>query len=122
MIRVEQLVKRFGSNTAVDSISFGIDRGEIFAFLGPNGAWKTTTIKMLTTLLRPTSGSVEVDGLDPATHPQEVRERFGIVFQDPGLDGDMTACENMELHGVFYHVPRPARIARTEELLLLFEL
>jgi ABC-2 type transport system ATP-binding protein len=122
MIRVENLVKRFGDFTAVDHISFSVGRGEIFAFLGPNGAGKTTTIKMLTTLLQPTEGRFEVDGRDPATHPHEVRKTFGIVFQDPSLDGDMTAYENMELHGVFYHVPRKLRMARTEELLRLFDL
>ena len=122
MIRVENLVRKFGDFTAVDHISFQVGRGEIFAFLGPNGAGKTTTIKMLTTLLRPTSGTVEIDSLDPAAHPHEVRKRFGIVFQDPSLDGDMTAYENMELHGVFYHVPRRTRTERIERLLRLFEL
>ena len=122
MILVENLVKRFGEFTAVDHVSFQVGKGEIFAFLGPNGAGKTTTIKILTTLLQPTSGRFEIDGLDVAAHPHEVRRRFGIVFQDPSLDGDMTAAENMELHGVFYHVPRKTRIARTEELLRVFEL
>src|ERR1700675_3947862 len=97
MIRVEKLVKRFGEVTAVDNISFEVQRAEIFAFLGPNGAGKTTTIKMLTTLLRPTSGSLELDGLDPQTQQNEARKRFGIVFQDPSLDGDLTALENMEI-------------------------
>src|SRR5207245_3743624 len=122
MIRVENLVKTFGAFTAVDHISFEVGKGEIFAFLGPNGAGKTTTIKMLTTLLRPTSGELRVDGLDPGRHSNEVRKRFGIVFQDPSLDGDMTAYENMELHGIFYHVPRKVRVERTELLLRLFEL
>src|SRR5436309_1217063 len=122
MIHVENLVKRYGDFTAVDNISFDVGKGEIFAFLGPNGAGKTTTIKILTTLLTPTSGRFEVDGLDPVAQVHEVRRRFGIVFQDPSLDGDMTAYENMELHGVFYHVPRKTRIARAEELLRLFEL
>src|SRR5215472_6144284 len=122
MIRVENLVRKFGDFIAVDHISFQVGQGEIFAFLGPNGAGKTTTIKMLTTLLRPTSGTVEIDSLDPAAHPHEVRKRFGIVFQDPSLDGDMTAYENMELHGVFYHVPRRTRAERIERLLRLFEL
>jgi ABC-2 type transport system ATP-binding protein len=122
MIRVENLVKKFGEFTAVDDITFTVGKGEIFAFLGPNGAGKTTTIKMLTTLLRPTSGSLQVDGIDPRQNSREVRKRFGIVFQDPSLDGDMTASENMELHGIFYHVPRKLRLARTEELLRLFEL
>jgi ABC-2 type transport system ATP-binding protein len=122
MIKVRNLVKTFGDFTAVDDVSFEVAQGEIFAFLGPNGAGKTTTIKMLTTLLRPTSGTVEIDGLDPTTHSNDVRKRFGIVFQDPSLDGDMTAYENMEIHGVFYHVPRKIRIERTESLLRLFEL
>jgi ABC-2 type transport system ATP-binding protein len=122
MIRVESLAKKFGELTAVDHISFAVGRGEVFAFLGPNGAGKTTTIKMLTTLLRPTSGTVEIDGLDPSALPNEVRKRFGIVFQDPSLDGDMTGYENMDFHGIFYHVPRKIRMQRIEQLLRLFEL
>src|SRR5271157_4609540 len=122
MIRVENLVKKLGDLTAVDNISFEVKQGEIFAFLGPNGAGKTTTIKMLTTLLRPTSGTLELDGLDPRLKHNEVRKRFGIVFQDPSLDGDMTAYENMEMHGIFYHVPKKIRMERTELLLRLFEL
>jgi ABC-2 type transport system ATP-binding protein len=77
---------------------------------------------MLTTLLRPTSGTVTIDGLDPAHNANAVRQRFGIVFQDPSLDGDMSAYENMEMHGVFYHVPRKVRTERIEQLLRLFEL
>jgi ABC-2 type transport system ATP-binding protein len=122
MIRVRNLVKTFGSFTAVNDVSFDVEEGEIFAFLGPNGAGKTTTIKMLTTLLKPTSGVMELDGLDPQVKQNEVRKRFGIVFQDPSLDGDLTAWENMELHGVLYHVPHKIRRQRTEELLKLFEL
>ncbi len=122
MIHVSNLVKTFGSFTAVNDVSFDVGEGEIFAFLGPNGAGKTTTIKMLTTLLRPTSGTIALDGLNPATHQNEVRKRFGIVFQDPSLDGDLTAWENMEVHGVLYHVPHKVRRQRTEELLKLFEL
>src|SRR5215467_9535269 len=122
MIRVDNLSKKFGEFTAVNQVSFDVGKGEIFAFLGPNGAGKTTTIKMLTTLLRPTSGTLEIDGLDLAKNANEVRKRFGIVFQDPSLDGDMTAYENMELHGAFYHVPRKLRAQRIEQLLKLFEL
>jgi ABC-2 type transport system ATP-binding protein len=122
MIRVQNLVKTFGTFTAVNDVSFEVTEGEIFAFLGPNGAGKTTTIKMLTTLLHPTSGAIQLDGLDPRTHQNEVRKRFGIVFQDPSLDGDLTAWENMEVHGVLYHVPHKLRRQRTEELLKLFEL
>jgi len=122
MIHVKDLMKKFGDFTAVDHVSFDIPAGEIFAFLGPNGAGKTTTIKMLTTLLRADSGDIRIDGLDPARESNEVRRRFGIVFQDASLDGDMTAWENMEMHGVFYHVPRKIRQERTEQLLRLFEL
>lgn len=122
MIQVQKLVKQFGQFTAVAGISFDVAPGEIFAFLGPNGAGKTTTIKMLTTLLRPTSGTLTIDGLDVYANPNEIRKRFGIVFQDSSLDGDMTAYENMELHGVLYHVPRKLRGERMEQLLRLFEL
>src|SRR5215813_327312 len=122
MIRVLNLSKTFGTLTAVRDLSFEIKRGEIFAFLGPNGAGKTTTIKMLTTLMKPTSGSVEVDGLSPQQQQNEVRKRFGIVFQDPSLDQELTALENLELHGVLYHVPRKLRRERSEILLKLFEL
>src|SRR6202162_1290112 len=122
MIQVQNLVKTFGDFTAVKDISFNVAQGEIFAFLGPNGAGKTTTIKMLTTLLRPTSGRIELDGLDPTVKQKLARQRFGIVFQDPSLDNEQTAWENMDLHGVLYHVPRKVRAQRTEELLKLFEL
>ncbi len=122
MIHVQNLVKTFAAFTAVNDVSFDVAEGEIFAFLGPNGAGKTTTIKMLTTLLQPTSGSIRLDGLDPLTHQNQARQRFGIVFQDPSLDSELTAKENMEIHGVLYHVPHKVRKQRTEELLKLFEL
>ncbi|MDP9171556.1 MAG: ATP-binding cassette domain-containing protein, partial [Acidobacteriota bacterium] len=79
-------------------------------------------IKMLTTLLRPTSGKVEIDGLDPVTHNDEVRKRFGIVFQDPSLDDELTAAENLDLHGALYGVAKKLRTERAEMLLRLFEL
>src|SRR5262245_53518135 len=122
MIEVRNLSKRFGEVKAVDDISFDVARGEIFAFLGPNGAGKTTTIKMLTTLLRPSAGLLTLDGLDPVTHQNQVRQQFGIVFQDPSLDTELTAWENLMVHAVLYHVPRTARHTRGESLLKLFEL
>src|SRR3954469_18557683 len=122
MIRVHNLTKTYGDLTAVNNISFAVERGEIFAFLGPNGAGKTTTIKMMTTLLKPSNGKIEIDGLDAARQSNEVRKRFGIVFQDPSLDQELTAYENMDLHGVLYHVPRKIRTERIETLLKLFEL
>jgi len=122
MIEVRNLSKTFGDVKAVDDISFDVGRGEIFAFLGPNGAGKTTTIKMLTTLLRPTAGTLTIDGMNPVSHQNEVRRRFGIVFQDPSLDTELTAWENLMLHAVLYHVPRGVRHQRAESLLTLFEL
>ena len=122
MIWACELTKNFGAISAVAGISFEVAKGEIFAFLGPNGAGKTTTIKMLTTLLKPSSGSVALDGLNPATQQQEARKRFGIVFQDSSTDDELTAYENMDFHGVLYKVPKRIRARRIEELLKLFEL
>src|SRR5215467_8335530 len=122
MIEVRDLLKKYGEVTAVAGVSFDVAPGEIFAFLGPNGAGKTTTIQMLTTLVPPDAGTMRIDGLDPTKQPSDVRQRFGIVFQDPSLDGELTAWENMEIHGVLYHVPRRTRHERIEQLLKLFEL
>lgn len=117
IIDVQDLVKTFGDLTAVNQISFAVRRGEIFAFLGPNGAGKTTTIKMLTTLLRPTSGTIAINGHDPQREQDAVRKSFGIVFQDPSLDDELTAWENLEIHGVLYGVPTDLRRARMTQLL-----
>ena len=122
MIAVNYLTKNFGRLAAVQDVSFQVDKGEIFAFLGPNGAGKTTTVKMLTTLLKPTTGRVEIEGLDSTRDAKEVRKRFGIVFQDPSLDGELTAYENMDIHGSLYGVPRKLRAGRIKHLLNLFEL
>lgn len=122
MIRVNNLVKKFGDFTAVDGVSFDVKKGEIFAFLGPNGAGKTTTIKMLTTLLHPTSGELEINGVNPVTQQNEARHSFGIVFQDPSLDDELTAYENMDFHGVLYGVPKKILKERIEHLLKFVEL
>jgi ABC-2 type transport system ATP-binding protein len=122
IITVTDLVKKFNGLAAVDNISFTVERGEVFAFLGPNGAGKSTTIKMLTTLLKPTSGHVILNGNNPAEHKDAVRKSFGIVFQDPSLDDDLTALENMRYHAVLYKVPKDVRDRRIEELLKFVEL
>ena len=121
-ISVKNLTKKFGDLTAVDAISFEVKKGEIFAFLGPNGAGKSTTIKILTTLLLPTSGEIKIDGFDPKTQKDKVRKAFGIVFQDPSLDDELTAYENMQFHGVLYKVPKNVREPRINELLEIVEL
>jgi len=122
MIVVNNLVRTFDGVRAVDGISFDVEAGKIFGFLGPNGAGKTTTIKMLTTTLAPTSGSVTLDGHNPVIDPLEARRSFGIVFQDPSLDGELTAYENMELHAALYHVPTAERKERIERFLKFVEL
>lgn len=122
MIDVVGVTKKFGDFTAVDNASFSVPKGEIFAFLGPNGAGKTTTIKMLTTLLVPTSGSVKLNGNDVQTNQEEARRTFGIVFQDPSLDDELTARENLEFHAVLYKVPKDIRANRIQELMTFVEL
>lgn len=122
VIRASHLTKKFKDFVAVNDISFSVQQAEIFAFLGPNGAGKSTTIKMLTTLLRPTSGEVEIAGHNVLTEQDAARASFGIVFQDPSLDDELTAYENMELHAVLYHVPRKEMKQRIAELLVLVEL
>lgn len=117
IIHVGNLVKKFGELSAVDDVSFDVREGEMFAFLGPNGAGKTTTIKMLTTLLHPSSGVVEVNGVNPADNTHEVRKAFGIVFQDPSLDNELTAYENLDFHGNLYNVEPKLRRERIDYLL-----
>ena len=116
-IHVENLTKRFDDLVAVDNVSFEIERGEVFGLLGPNGAGKTTTISMLATLLRPSSGSATVDGRDIERDQDGVRHSIGIVFQDQSLDEELTAYENMDLHGRLYRIPGETRHQRIGELL-----
>ncbi|MBN1162514.1 ATP-binding cassette domain-containing protein [Patescibacteria group bacterium] len=117
VIVIKNLTKKFNDFTAVDKISFDVGEGEVFAFLGPNGAGKTTTIRILTTLLRPTNGDVRINGFDPLYQQDEVRESFGIVFQDSSLDEELTAKENMDFHGVLYKIPNDIREKRVQDLL-----
>jgi len=122
IIEIKNLTKKFGDFTAVDNITFDVKKGEIFAFLGPNGAGKTTTIKMLTTLANPTSGKIILNGFDPTKQTEKARESFGIVFQDPSLDDDLTAYENLDMHGMLYKVKRKDRKERIEKMLNFVEL
>ena len=122
IISVKGLTKAFGDFVAVDHITFSVCTGEIFAFLGPNGAGKSTTIKMLTTLMNPTSGTISMNGFDPTVSPHKVRQSFGIVFQDPSIDEELTAYENMEYHGILYDLPKETRRFRIRELLGIVDL
>ena len=121
-IEVSSLKKHYGALKAVDDISFTVNQGDVFGLLGPNGAGKTTTIKILTTLLHPTSGDILVNEFDPVKQQQNVRSSFGIVFQDPSLDSDLTALENMQYHAVLYKIPKEIREKRIGELLRFVEL
>lgn len=122
IIKVENLTKKYGDLLAVNSISFEVKRGELFAFLGPNGAGKTTTIKMLTTLLNPTAGEIMLNGFNVLKEKNEARKSFGIVFQDPSLDDELTAFENMQFHGVLYHLSGSILKERIKMLLEFVEL
>ncbi|MEI8338075.1 MAG: ATP-binding cassette domain-containing protein [bacterium] len=122
IIEVKNLIKNFKEIEAVKNISFNVKKREAFAFLGPNGAGKTTTIRMLTTLLVPTSGTVILDGYDVLKSPNEVRSSFGIIFQDPSLDTELTAYENMEIHAVMYGLDKLLYKKRIEELMKLVDL
>jgi ABC-2 type transport system ATP-binding protein len=103
-IVVDDLIKNFGEVHAVRGVNFEVATGEVFGFLGPNGAGKTTTINMLCTLARPTSGVARVAGHDVVTERDDVRRNIGLVFQDPTLDGYMTAEQNLRLHAELYGV------------------
>ena len=122
IIKTENLTKTFDGFTAVDHISFSVQKGEIFGFLGPNGAGKTTTIKMLTTLLYPTEGAAAITGFDIVTARDEVRENIGIVFQEPALDTELTGKENLDFHARVYGLSREQRKKRINEVLRLVDL
>jgi ABC-2 type transport system ATP-binding protein len=122
MIEVQHITKKFGNFTAVDDVSFKVEAGEVFAFLGPNGAGKSTTIKMLTTLLRPTEGLIKLNGHNVTEDPAQTRRTLGIVFQDPSLDNELTAYENMQFHAILYGIPKKEYVPRIESLLNLVEL
>jgi ABC-2 type transport system ATP-binding protein len=122
IIEARNVIKRFGEITAVDDISFHVKRGEIFAFLGPNGAGKSTTISMLTTMLRPTSGKLLLNNHDVTREQDNARKSFGIVFQDPALEEELTAYENMKIHAVLYGISKKEQESRIQELLELVDL
>jgi ABC-2 type transport system ATP-binding protein len=103
-ISVRDLVKSFGEVRAVRGVNFEVAMGEVFGFLGPNGAGKTTTINMLCTLTKPTSGEASVAGHDVVAERDDVRRNIGLVFQDPTLDGYLTAAQNLQLHAELYGV------------------
>src|SRR5260370_39956500 len=116
-IYAEHIVRRIGQFTAVNDVSFQVQRGEIFGFLGPNGSGKTTVIKMLTGLLPLTSGNAFVEGIDVRTDPEAVRQNIGYMSQRFSLYDDLTLAENLQFYGRIYGLP-PARLKRRMDELI----
>jgi len=121
-IEVEKIVKRFGAFTAVNGVSFTVEPGEIFGLLGPNGAGKSTLIRMLTTLLAPTSGTARVGGFDIVARANDVRGAIGVIPQAMTSDLELTVRENLLIHAKLYGVPRDRRRRIIGELLEAVEL
>jgi ABC-2 type transport system ATP-binding protein len=112
----------YGARLALDGATLSVARGEIFALLGPNGGGKTTLFRILATLLRATSGTFRIDGLDPAVDVRAVRRRLGVVFQSPGLDRKLTVKENLALQGALLNMSGPLLSSRIDSLLGTFSI
>ncbi len=121
-IEVEDLVKSYGEVDAVRGVSFTVPPGEVFGFLGPNGAGKSTTINVLCTLVAPTSGAARVSGFDVVTQRDDVRRHIGLVFQDPTLDVQLTAEQNLRLHAELYDIDPGVIPARMDQMLEMVDL
>ena len=121
-IEVQDLVKTYGEIEAVRGVSFSVAAGEVFGFLGPNGAGKSTTINVLCTLARPTSGTARVAGFDVVGQRDDVRRHLGLVFQDPTLDGQLTATQNLRLHAELYGIDRGVVAERMRRMLEMVDL
>ncbi|PSL43277.1 ABC-2 type transport system ATP-binding protein [Salsuginibacillus halophilus] len=122
MIEVQDLKKSYKETEAVKGISFEVEEGEIFGFLGPNGAGKSTTINMICTMLKPTSGSIVINGFNANKEKNDVRASIGLIFQENTLDEKLTANENLKLHCRFYNVPKNDRERRIQEVLHIVDL
>ncbi len=122
VIEIDHLTRRFGSLTAVDSLTLSVKAGEVFALLGANGAGKTVTLKMLTTLLPPTAGTARIAGYDIRRRPAEVRRRIGYVPQLVSVDGSLTGYENLLIFTKLYHIPRRERADRVRDALIFMRL
>jgi ABC-2 type transport system ATP-binding protein len=117
VLETDGLTRRFGNLTAVDRLTLSVDSGEVFALLGANGAGKTVTMKMLTTLLRPTAGNARVAGFDIVHHAAQVRRVIGYVPQLVSADGALTGYENLLIFAKLYDIPRAVRAERIDEAL-----
>ena len=122
MIAIHDLVKQYGKFTAVDGVSLDVKPGEIHGFLGPNGAGKTTTLRMIAGLLKPTSGSIFVNGHNLATDPEAAKMSLGFIPDRPFIYEKLTAGEFLKFHGGLYGLGEPGIGDRVKEMLELFEL
>jgi len=122
MIEVDRLTKYYGPVPAIQDVSFSVEKGAIVGFLGPNGAGKTTTIRVIAGLLKPTSGSVSIDGHDLASDPVAAKSALGFIPDRPFLYEKLTALEFLSFHGGLYGLEGPELSQRAAELLELFEL
>jgi lipooligosaccharide transport system ATP-binding protein len=122
IVRARHLVKRYGSFTAVDGITFSVRAGECFGFLGPNGAGKTTTIRMITCVSPVTSGELTVDEMDVRRQPRAIKSILGVVPQENNLDPDLSVRQNLQVYGRYFDLPTALVRERIEEALTLFQL
>jgi ABC-2 type transport system ATP-binding protein len=122
MIELDNLTKKYGDLVAVDRLTLKIEKGETFGLLGPNGAGKTTTIRMLLTLTKPTSGRAIINGYNVREYPEKVKKEIGVVPQHINLDNELTARENLDLHGKLHHMSREDRRKAIAEVLEYVEL
>jgi ABC-2 type transport system ATP-binding protein len=122
VIRLHHLVRHFGKTIAVDGLSFDVAQGEIFAMLGHNGAGKTTTVRLINGILSPTSGTLEVLGIDPSTRGPEVRRHTGVLTETPSLDERLSAWDNLGYYAAMHGMPRRDAARRVDELLATFDL
>ncbi len=122
LVKISGLTKRFDSRTAVTDIDLAIPHGQYVALLGPNGAGKTTTIKMLLGLVRPTSGKIEIFGMDASSNLKAIKRRIGVVPQTDNLDPDLTLLENILIYSSYFSIPRAAALEKAYELLDFFAL
>jgi ABC-2 type transport system ATP-binding protein len=121
-VEVDQLTKRFGDFCAVDALSFNVGHGEVFGLLGPNGAGKSTLIRMLTTLVPPTSGAARINGFDIVRQANDVRKCIGVIPQAMTTDLDLSAVENMGIFAKLYGIPREKRRRTIKQLLAAVDL